>query len=189
MLAVLLLSVPGIVFPAQPQTRSERVHFSIARGSLSSVLEQFSGQCGLQVGTQLNVVESETDEVGPFVGHATADQVLTELLKDTDLSYTWQDDYMIRVFAKETRPPRAEDNVQEVLVTGTRLSGEENGPAPVRVYGHARIEQYGVSSVADFSRYLTQQPFSYSAAYLQSNAQFFQMRGLGFDTTLVLING
>jgi iron complex outermembrane receptor protein len=43
--------------------------------------------------------------------------------------------------------------------------------------------------VADFSRNLTQQPFAFNTGHLHSGAQFFQLRGLGFDTTLVLING
>jgi iron complex outermembrane recepter protein len=85
--------------------------------------------------------------------------------------------------------PRAEDNVQEVVVTGTRIRDDDAGPAPVRVFSRGRIERYGVSSLADLSRYFTQQPFSFSEGYQPSGAQHFQMRGLGVDTTLVLING
>lgn len=188
MLAALLLLTSGVAFPAPPD-RAKKIHLTIAKGSLSSVLEQFSRQTGLQVGTQLNVSESQVDEIGPFVGRATVDEALEALLNDTDLSYTWQDEYTIRVFVTVVKPPRSEDNVQEVLVTGTRLPSDEDGPAPIRVYGHRRIDRYGASTVADFSRYLTQQPFAFSAGHLQSGAQFFQMRGLGFDTTLVLING
>lgn len=188
MLAALLVLASGAAFPA-PADRAKKVHLTIARGSLSSVLEQFSRQTGLQVGTQLNVSESQTQEIGAFIGRATIDEALTALLKGTDLSYTWQDEYTIRVFVTVVKPPRSEDNVHEVLVTGTRLPDAEDGPVPVRVLGLGKIEGYGVSSVSDLSRYLTQQPFSFSGGYLQSGAQFFQMRGLGFDTTLVLING
>lgn len=188
-LAALLLLTSGVAFPAQQPERARKFHLAIPKGSIASVLEQFSRQTGLQVGTQLNVSESETEEIGPFVGHATVDEALTALLKDTDLSYTWQDKDTIRVFVTVVRAPRAEDNVQEVLVTGSRLRSVESGPAPVRVYGHRGIDRSGASSLADFSRNLTQQPFSFSAGHLQSGAQFFQMRGLGFDTTLVLVNG
>lgn len=187
MIAILMLFASGAVFPAQLQPSDERFHLSIHRGSLSSVLEQFTRQTGLQVITQLNVAEGGTRELGPFIGHATANEALTVLFKDSDLSFTLQDE-SIRVFVAVTQPPRSEDNVQEVLVTGTRIPGEVDGPAPIRVYGDRRIDRYGVSSVSDFSRYLTQQPFAFGAGHLQSGAQFFQMRGLGFDTTLVLIN-
>ncbi len=37
--------------------------------------------------------------------------------------------------------------------------------------------------------YFPQQPFSLGEAVQKSGAQHFQMRGLGVDTTLVLING
>lgn len=187
-LAALLVLTSEAAFPAPPD-RAKKVHLTIARGSLSSVLEQFSRQTGLQVGTQLNVSESQTQEIGAFIGRATVDEALTALLKGTDLSYTWQDEYTIRVFVTIVKPPRAENNVQEVLVTGTRLPGPEDGPAPVRVYGRGGLDRSGASSLADFSRNLTQQTFAFGAGHLQSGAQFFQLRGLGFDTTLVLLNG
>lgn len=185
-LAALLLCAPA--FPAQPE-QAKRFHLAIAKGSLSSGLDQFSHQTGLQIITQPNVSESKTDELGPFVGHATVDEALTELLKESDLSYVWQDESTIRIFLTVVQPPRSDDNINGVVVTGTRLGGADGGPAPVRVLGRGRIDRYGVSSVAEFSRYLTQQPFTFSAGHLQSGAQTFQMRGLGFDTTLVLING
>lgn len=187
-LAALLVLTSGIAFPAEPD-RARKYQLVIPRGTIATVLEQFSRQTGLQVGTQLNVSESETNEIGPFVGHATVDQALAALLKGSDLSYTWQDKDTIRVFVTVVRPPRAENDVQEVLVTGTRLPSDQDGPAPVRVYGRRRIDRSGASSVADLSRNLTQQPFGFSTGHLQSGAQFFQLRGLGFDTTLVLING
>jgi iron complex outermembrane recepter protein len=188
MLAALLLLTCGSALPAQPE-RAQKFQLAINKGSLSSALEQFSRQTGLQVITQLNVSESKTEEVGPFVGRATADVALAQLLKDSDLSYRWQDEYTIIIFAKIILPPRSADNVQEVLVTGTRIPGDQDTPVPVRVYGRGRIDGYGVSSVSDLSRYLTQQPFSFGGGHLQTGAQFIQLRGLGFDTTLVLING
>src|SRR5687767_2711132 len=188
LLAALLLLTCGSAFTAQPD-RAKRFHLTIEKGSISSVLGQLSRQTGLQVFTQLNVAESKTDQVGPFVGHATANEALLELLKDTDLSHKWQDSYTIIIFANVLQPPRSEDNVQEVLVTGTRIPDRDHGPAPVRVYSSGRINRSGASSLADFSRNLSQQPFTFSAGHLQTGAQFFQMRGLGFDTTLVLLNG
>jgi iron complex outermembrane recepter protein len=188
MLAALLLLTYGFASAAQPG-RAKRFHLAIEKGSLTSALEQFSRQTGLQVITQLNVSESKTEELGPLVRYATTDDALKALLTGTDLSYEWLDKYTITIFTKVLRPPRAENDVQEVLVTGSRLRSVEDGPAPVRVYGDTRIERYGVSSVSDLSRYLTQQPFAFSAGYQHSGAQFFQLRGLGFDTTLVLING
>lgn len=188
MFAALPLLACTSSFAAQPE-RTRRFHIAIDRGSLRFVLKQFTSQTDQPVMTELNVPESKTDEVGPFVGNATVDEALTDLLKDSDLSYTWQDADTITIYVTDSRPPRSEDNVHEMLVTGTRLHGDEDRSAPIRVYSRGRIDRFGVCSVSDFSRYLTQQPFSLSGGYSQSGAQFLQMRGLGFDTTLVLING
>lgn len=186
---VLLLLASGNGFSAQSGQPDEQYHFDIKRGSLPSALRQFSQQSGLQVGTQLNVDDSATKEIGPFSGYATVDEALTALLQGSDLMFKWQDENTIRISAIVKEAPRSEDGVSTVMVTGSRLANVDNGPAPIRVYGRGRIDRFGISSVADVTRYLTQQPYSFSAGHLQSGAQFFQMRGLGFDTTLVLING
>lgn len=186
---VLLLLASGAVYSAQIGHTDKQYDFKIDRGSLPSALRQFSQQSGLQVGTQLNVDESATNEIGPFFGRATVDEALTQLLQGSDLIFRWQDENTIRIAAIVREAPRSEDGVSTVTVTGSRLASVENGPAPVRVYGSRRIDRSGASSLADFSRNLTQQPFAFSPGHLQSGAQFFQMRGLGFDTTLVLLNG
>lgn len=186
---VLLLLVSANGYSAQGGHPGKQYDFKIERGSLASALRQFSQQTGLQVGTQLNVDESATNEIGPFHGRATADEALTQLLHGSDLQFKWQDENTIRIAANVTEPPRSEDYVNAVTVTGSRLSSVQDGPAPVRVYGRKGIERSGASSLADVSRNLTQQPFAFSPGHLQSGAQFFQMRGLGFDTTLVLLNG
>lgn len=186
---VLLLLASGNGYSAQSGQSGKQYHFNIERGSLPSALRQFSQQSGLQVGTQLNVDESATNEIGPFSGYATVDEALTALLQGSDLMFKWQDENTIRISAIIKEAPRSEDGVSTVTVTGSRLASVENGPAPVRVYGFRRIDRSGASSLADFSRNLTQQSFAFGPGHLHSGAQFFQMRGLGFDTTLVLLNG
>lgn len=188
-LAVLLLFRCALALPMQPEASAERYHFAIPKGSAKAVLDQFAKQTGIQLGGQLDSSENSADELGPFVGEATADEAMTALLKNTDLSYTWLDQSTIRVFPTVVGLPHSEDNRQEVVVTGTRLMGSEISPAPIRVYGRAQIERYGVATIAGLSRYLTQQPFAFGEGYFLSNSQFFQMRGLGVDTTLVLVNG
>lgn len=188
MLAALLPWACAATCCAQPEP-GKQYHFAIDAGSRADALRQFSKQTGLQVITEFDLAGSETQQLGPFVGQATADDAIAALLGNTDLSYKWQDELTITIFVKVVRPPRAEDNVQEVIVTNTRLPGELDTAAPVRVYRNATISRHGVSSVSEFTRYLTQQPNSLSEGYMQSGAQFMQMRGLGYDTTLVLING
>lgn len=79
--------------------------------------------------------------------------------------------------------------LDEVLVTGSRIERSGEGPAPVQVYTRYAIEQLGAASIPDVLRYTPQQPFSRAEHYYQNGAQYSQMRGIGVDTTLILING
>jgi iron complex outermembrane recepter protein len=60
---------------------------------------------------------------------------------------------------------------------------------PITVMDRERIRGLGASTVTDLFRYLTQQTHTMSGSYLEDGTQFADLRGLGFDTTLVLING
>jgi iron complex outermembrane recepter protein len=60
---------------------------------------------------------------------------------------------------------------------------------PVQVFDREDIAALGASTVADVFRYVTQQPNLQPGSFLGDGTQFADLRGLGFDTTLVLING
>jgi iron complex outermembrane receptor protein len=79
--------------------------------------------------------------------------------------------------------------LDEVIVTGSRLERSGEGPAPVQVFNRDDIERLGAVSIPDVLRYTPQQPFSRAEHYYHNGAQYSQMRGIGVDTTLVLING
>jgi len=85
-----------------------------------------------------------------------------------------------------------EDTVQleEIVVTGSRLESPTSETAsPVVVFDRARIEQLGVSNVPDLLKHLSQQPYKRDEGFDSTGAQYAQLRGLGVDSTLVLING
>lgn len=97
---------------------------------------------------------------------------------------------------KEGRPGSAsvdgsdpDERLDEVIVTGSRIVRSGEGPAPVRVFTLQAVEELGATSIPDVLRYTPQQPFTRAEHYYQSGAQYSQMRGIGVDTTLVLING
>lgn len=80
--------------------------------------------------------------------------------------------------------------LEEIVVTGSRLRVSDiEGPSPVTVFDRAQIDELGVTSVPELLRYLPQQPYNRSDFYRNDGAQFVELRGLGADTTLVLING
>jgi len=88
-----------------------------------------------------------------------------------------------------TTEARVRVELSEVIVTGSRLRQSGEGAAPVIVFDRPRIEQLGVTNLADVLSYLPQQPFSVNEFTNVGGARAVQLRGLGLGTTLVLING
>ncbi|HEY6642873.1 TonB-dependent receptor plug domain-containing protein [Povalibacter sp.] len=80
--------------------------------------------------------------------------------------------------------------LEEIIVTGSRLRlSEVEGPSPVTMFSRVDIDALGVSSVAEVLKYLPQQPYNRPQLFRTDGAQYAELRGLGADTTLVLING
>jgi len=79
--------------------------------------------------------------------------------------------------------------IENITVTGYHIkrSGIE-GPVPVVVFGHEDLEQAGINTVEEFTRYLTINT-SYPVGTAPIGAAAFDLRGIGVDTTLVLVNG
>ncbi len=90
-----------------------------------------------------------------------------------------------------TRGPYAFD--WSVTVEGSRIFDSVfdslDLDIPATVFDREDIEASGASTVTDLFRYVAQQPNLKPGSYLGDGTQFADLRGLGFDTTLVLING
>jgi iron complex outermembrane recepter protein len=186
MLAAALTMAWAQLTVAQSSAPRTEYSLTIPSGSLTTALDQFSKQTGLQVAAELKSSEQQLT-VDAVVGRYTAEAALEKLLSGSDFTFVWEDGSTIRIHKGVVRPEGA-GGQREVLVTGSRIEGGE-GPAPVRVYSREQIERLGVSSLPGLATYFTQQPFSFGEWAQRSAAQHLQMRGLGVDTTLVLING
>lgn len=80
--------------------------------------------------------------------------------------------------------------LEELVITGSRLkSADAEAPAPLVIFDRGRIDRLGVASVAELVRYAPQAPYGFADGFQLAGAQFAELRGLGVDTTLVLING
>jgi iron complex outermembrane receptor protein len=90
--------------------------------------------------------------------------------------------------ASQRAAARGGEALEQIIVTGSRLSAP-TGAAPLTVFDRARIREIGAGTVADLFKYLPQQPYTRGEEYRFGGAQFAELRGLGADTTLVLING
>ncbi|MEO8019740.1 MAG: TonB-dependent receptor [Pseudomonadota bacterium] len=86
--------------------------------------------------------------------------------------------------------------LEEVVVIGSRIPRtNQQGPAPVTTIGADEIESQGLTSVPDVLRALTQNAGatqsqqSFNAADFTPGAEQVDLRGLGPNHTLVLVNG
>jgi len=90
--------------------------------------------------------------------------------------------------SSETDP----DDVKELTpfkVTGYHLKRIDlEGPAPLMVFNREMLENAGVNTLQEFARYL---PINLPefVVWWQSGPAFFDLRGIGIDYTLVLVNG
>ncbi|MBM0108652.1 TonB-dependent receptor [Steroidobacter sp. S1-65] len=183
---VALLCASGISV-ADEATPPQIYTFNIPRSSLVSAIQQFSEQTGIQVTANFGSPEEQEQPVEEILGDFAARDALQRLLAGTKLTAKWEGNGTVHIYPRSS--PRSWDGVNRVVVTGSRLTWDVEGPEPVRVYDRDEIDRYGVSSLPGLAGYLTQQPYSFGEWGQQSGAQHFQMRGLGVDTTLVLING
>lgn len=91
--------------------------------------------------------------------------------------------------------------LEEIIVTGTNIRGVENSASPVLRFDQEMIDRSGLSTVVDFVQRAVPQNFAAGAAEdtfstVRAGAELNQgegagvnLRGLGTDSTLVLING
>lgn len=79
--------------------------------------------------------------------------------------------------------------MEEVTVTGSRLEAPYGLEAPVVVHDSEDIERSGASSVADLLKRVTQIPFTRPQWFRADGAQFAELRGLGPNMAVVLIDG
>src|SRR6185295_682121 len=89
-----------------------------------------------------------------------------------------------------------DQGLEEVVVIGSRIPRvKAEGPAPVTTISAQDIENQGLTSVPDLLKALTQNggetqsPQSFSGADFTPGAEQVDLRGLGPNHTLVLVNG
>ncbi|HKU16920.1 MAG TPA: TonB-dependent receptor [Steroidobacteraceae bacterium] len=85
------------------------------------------------------------------------------------------------------RGPYAFD--EEMLVYASKIFDSLDLDEPVTVFDRQDIDASGVATLADLMSYSTMQPYRTPESQLGDGTQVANLRGLGFDTTLVLING
>lgn len=89
-------------------------------------------------------------------------------------------------------PAPAVDEVEAVVVTGSNIRGKElSAPVPVQVVGRTDLESFGTAQFSDVFKAIPSNTGSeaYTEAQPRAGNSQFNLRGLGYTSTLTLING
>ncbi|MCR6685929.1 TonB-dependent receptor [Pseudoxanthomonas sp.] len=211
-LRVLLLSLAcSTALAAQAQTAPARI--DVPAGDLATALNTLARQSGTQLVYRADELKGR--RTGGVQGAASAEQALEQLLRGSGFT-TRRDPATGAVLvvrqAGATPPapaPRAipaasggsaaaepVTEIDAVQVTGSRIPRAQiEGPAPITVITAEQIQAQGFTSVPDVLRAMTQNggetqsQQSASGADFSPGAQQVDLRGLGPNHTLVLVNG
>lgn len=93
------------------------------------------------------------------------------------------------------QPPAQDADSARVIVTGSFIQGTpEDAALPVEVFSQEELEEQGAPTALEFAKSLTISGPTTGEAYYFSGAQLtgsvqYNLRGLGADKTLILLNG
>jgi iron complex outermembrane receptor protein len=202
-----------VVSSAGAQDSAKKHSVDIPQQPLTSALLKLSVQTGVYYGYIPESDQEEAKLVGPLVGEYTIDEALNELLRSTGLTYSRISPTNIVIVRappppkpppQPPKPPRAaqraptatpreqsqEDRIIDEVFS--QASTYRHLPAPTAagfVLDRKAIDRTGATTIMDLVRLIPQQPFLRPDAFRSNGAQYAELRGLGPDTTLVLING
>ncbi|BAP45398.1 TonB-dependent outermembrane receptor [Pseudomonas sp. StFLB209] len=188
--------------PAAPAYQAQTYDFDIAGGPLDQVLLGISRQSGVNVSFSQTLVQGVGSQ--PVHGVLTVEQALRQALHGASLeAVPGEGGWVLRrtaaspsnSSASSQRPQVPGDvELERVTVTGSRIPRAQNeGPSPVTVISSQEIAARGYRNVYDAVASQTQntgmtQGEDYGNTF-QPAASALNLRGLGPNHTLVLING
>ena len=183
------------------QARSEQVYdFDIPRTSRVQAIHELSRQAGgLLTGYLSNDTDEEQALVGPVKGRQTVEDALRVLLRSSMLTFRWVDEDILSVEPiKLKESATVEDELlrwsdarwrEEITVIGWALQDLKLSVAPPVIVDRERLDAIGAPTLAEALRYISQSAYTRPEGYRISGAQYAEMRGLGPDTALILIDG
>jgi outer membrane receptor protein involved in Fe transport len=187
----------------------------ISAQGLGPALQELAKDHGFQVLYRTEVV-GDARTVGA-AGELTATEALTQLLSGTGLTFRYLDDATVMLVSERDASadepasppaggPQASQTkvveLDEVVVTGSRIRGAQNSPSPLVTFEREDIARTGLGSTEDFMRTVPQ-IFAGGASGTtiaglfggegaSNNLGFgtgLNLRGLGTKSTLVLLDG
>ncbi|MDM3869937.1 TonB-dependent receptor [Porticoccus sp. W117] len=179
---------------------ADDVHeFSISSQGMAEALAQFSSQSGLQVIVNSDMLRGLNSPL--LQGEVSSEKALESLLSQSGLSYEFRNDDTVIIKAAESSESRDATKIEvdeEVVITGSRLATDKSKIAgQVFTYDSSYIEASGETSLERFLRRLPQN-FQGTSAFAGSSlngatnltgASTVNLRGLGSNSTLILVDG
>ena len=195
--AAVAIGAMAVMTPAQGQG-GPRQTFSIQTSDLGEALKSVSRQSGREIMFTAEAVKGKT--TAPLSGTFTPDEAVRTLLAGSGLSADYRKDVILIRGRSEAPGALSGDPEfdQDILITGTRIRGA--APAsPVVSAKRESIQAAGQNNLGEYVRSLTQNygggqnpgVSSSQGARNQNlnNSSALNLRGLGADATLTLING
>ncbi|WP_298325494.1 TonB-dependent receptor [Asticcacaulis sp.] len=188
----------ALVCAAPAYAQEPKYKLDIPSESAAKALNDFAQQAGLQI--LFPYEAADVGRVPAIKGEYTREEALKLILAGTNLEVARQDEKTISLRVVKSPLAGAGDEAVEVIVTGTHIRGG-NPTSPVHTVTRKDIEQSGYSQIGDIMRSLPenfsggQNPGVIAAATTNvnnsnfSSASTVNLRGLGSDATLVLLNG
>jgi iron complex outermembrane receptor protein len=190
----------GIYLLMAPMASAEDgVHaFNIPPENTAKALSDFAGQAGIQILFPYDAAAKYNSAA--LQGAMTRDAALKQLLANTGLEIANQSDTEISLRVKESPSAAADEKATEVVVTGSHIRGG-NPTSPVHTVTTKDIQESGYTDIGDVLRSLPenfsggQNPGVIGATSGNTNnenltgASTVNLRGLGSDATLLLVNG
>lgn len=184
--------------------------FSIAPGSLDAALRQFSSQTRIQLIYPTELVDGKSSD--GLSGSYSSSDALKKLLFGSGLASTQVNEktVVLKAAASEARQSTSKDvrspleevvitaGIPEILVLGKKslnmdIERTENDPLPYVVLDAEEIQRSGASDLNEFL--MTRVPMSATGRTTaqglvgEGNTSSVNLRGLGANQTLILIDG
>jgi outer membrane receptor protein involved in Fe transport len=185
---------------------------SIEAQGLGSALEALAKERAFQLVYRPEYVQDHW--TSGAAGELTSTEALTRLLTGTGLTFRYLNEKTVTIEPAATAPRAAADAtsepsasnavpdakadpasapLDEIVVTGSHLTGESQGGANLRVATSVEIEQSGTSSLSGFLRKIPEigaDGFGENRVNTSSpGTAAASLRGLGANSTLVMLNG
>lgn len=191
----------GLALAAAPVAfaQARQITFDIPAANTAHALKAFAGQADIQILFPYDLAEKGS---APAVkGVYTRKEALARILANSGLEIASQSETTISLRPLELKGSAVPaSDTGAVVITGTRIRGG-NPTSPVHIVSRKDIEQSGHSQIGDVMRSLPenfsggQNPgvlaanSSNPANLNATNGSAANLRGLGSDATLVLVNG